>query len=69
MFQIIRLKSTLVQNKQKDVTILKEKTEQLLHIYEKSMKDNLRNISDMCSEICSQPSTTQDEPEEMETTV
>ncbi|XP_050598128.1 synaptonemal complex protein 1-like [Bombus affinis] len=69
--KIIRMKTILVQTKQKDVTILKEKTEQLLHIYENSMKDKLRNISDMCTEICNQStsSSTLDNGEEEETSV
>jgi hypothetical protein len=52
------MKTKLVQSKQKDITILKEKTEQLLHIY------------DMCTEICSQSSSiTEEGEEEAETSV
>jgi hypothetical protein len=64
------MKTKLVQSKQKDITILKEKTEQLLHIHEKSMKEKLRNINDMCTEICSQSSSiTEEGEEEAETSV
>jgi GTP-dependent phosphoenolpyruvate carboxykinase len=60
----------MIQMKKRDVYLLKEKTEQLLQIYEKSMREKLRNISNMCTEICNQsPSTTQNKKEEAESSV
>jgi GTP-dependent phosphoenolpyruvate carboxykinase len=60
----------MIQMKKKDVYLLKEKTEQLLRIYEKNMRDKLRNISNMCTEIRNQsPSTTQKKEKKAESSV
>ncbi|XP_071876976.1 uncharacterized protein [Bombus fervidus] len=68
--KIIKMKAKMIQMKKRDVYLLKEKTEQLLQIYEKSMREKLRNISNMCTEICNQsPSTTQNKKEEAESSV